>query len=78
MNFIFHKEIPKITSYKGSKLESGNFVSVTVSKAGLVQPTFSYVKSSLIYHNRLPMDRGGSVMSIDVIKIVPTLQILQF
>ena len=64
MNFNFHKEIPKITRVIGSKLKSGNFVSVTVSKVGLVQSTFSHVKSSLNYHNRLPMDRKGSVVSI--------------
>ena len=76
MNFTFHKEIPKITpSYRGSKLKWGKFVCVTVSKAGLVQSIFSYVKSPLSNHNWLTMDRRGSVVSINAIKIVLTLQI---
>ena len=51
------------------------FVSMTVSKAGLLQSTFSHVKSSLMYHNWLPIDRGGYDVSINVIKIVLTPQI---
>ena len=76
MNFNFHKEIPKITRDIGvQKLKLRNFVGVTVSKAGLVQSTFSEVKSSLIYHNRLATDRGGPVVCINVIQIVLTIQI---
>ena len=47
MCFNFHKEIPKITRVIGLKVELGKFVSVTVTKAGLVQSTSSHVKSSL-------------------------------
>ena len=72
---ILRRNSKNCPSYRSSKLKSGNFVSVTVSKAGLVQSTFSHVKLSLIYHNRLPMDRGRfcrhlSIGSQNITKIV--------
>ena len=75
MYFNFIKKFQILPKLQGLKLEVGKFVSVTVSKAGLVQSDFSHIKLPLVNHNRIPTDRGGSIVSITVIIVVLTLQI---